>query len=203
MRKRVFEAGELDAAERYKLMSGLIVPRPIGWIGSRDANGVNNLAPFSFFNMVSGSPPTLLFTTGMTMRVKDSLANVRASGVFTVNVVTEEVATAMNVTSDSFPPGVDEFTAAGLTSIEGEAVAAPMVAEAKANFECVVTHIHEVGEGPAASVVFGEVLRFHVAESLLDGTRIDLAGLKAVGRLAGPWYSRTTDLFSMERPSSQ
>ena len=203
MRKKVFEAGELDATDRYKLMTGLIVPRPIGWIGSRGANGVNNLAPFSFFNMVSGSPPTLLFTTGMTVRVKDSLANVRASGVFTVNVVTEEVAIAMNVTSDSFPPGVDEFTAAGLTSIEGEAVAAPMVAEAKANFECVVTHIHEVGEGPAASVVFGEVLRLHVAESLLDGTRIDLAGLKAVGRLAGPWYSRTTDQFSMERPSSQ
>ncbi len=78
-----------------------------------------------------------------------------------------------------------------------------MVAEAKANFECVVTYIHEVGEGPAASVVFGEVLRFHIAESLLDGTRIDLAGLKAVGRLAGPWYSRTTDLFEMERPGSE
>ena len=203
MRKRVFDAGELDAAERYKLMTGLIVPRPIGWIGSRGADGVNNLAPFSFFNMVSGSPPTLLFTTGMTIRVKDSLANVRTSGVFTVNVVTEEVATAMNVTSDSFLPGVDEFTAAGLTPIEGEAVAAPLVAEAKANFECVVAHIHEVGEGPSASVVFGEVVRFHVDESLLDGTRIDLPRLKAVGRLAGTWYSRTTDLFEMERPNNQ
>ena len=202
MRKRVFDAEELDATDRYKLMSGLIVPRPIGWVGSRDANGVNNLAPFSFFNMVSGTPPTLLFTTGMTVRVKDSLANVRASGVFTVNVVTEEVAAAMNVSSDSFSPDVDEFAAAGLTAIEGEAVAAPLVAEAKANFECVVTHIHEVGEGPSASVVFGEVQRFHVAESLLDGTRIDLASLKAVGRLAGSWYSRTTDLFQMERPSN-
>ena len=203
MRKRVFDAGGLDATERYKLMTGLIVPRPIGWIGSRGANGVNNLAPFSFFNMVSGTPPTLLFTTGMTVRVKDSLANVRASGVFTVNIVTEEVAAAMNVTSDSFSPEVDEFATAGLTAIEGETVAAPMVAEAKANLECAVTHIHEVGEGPSASVVFGEVSRFHVAESLLDGTRIDFAALKAVGRFAGSWYSRTTDLFEMERPSSQ
>ena len=202
MRKRVFAAEELDATDRYKLMSGLIVPRPIGWVGSRGANGVNNLAPYSFFTMLSGTTPTLLFTTGMTVRVKDSLANVRASGVFTVNVVTEEVAAAMNVSSDSFSPDVDEFVAAGLTAIEGEAVAAPLVAEAKANFECVVTYIHEVGEGPSASVVFGEVQRFHVAESLLDGTRIDLASLKAVGRLAGSWYSRTTDLFQMERPSN-
>ena len=202
MRKRVFDAGGLDATDRYKLMTGLIVPRPIGWIGSRGANGVNNLAPFSFFNMVSGTPPTLLFTTGMTVRVKDSLANVRASGVFTVNIVTEEVAAAMNVTSDSFSPEVDEFATAGLTAIEGETVAAPMVAEAKANLECAVTHIHEVGEGPSASVVFGEVLRFHVAESLLDGTRIDFADLKAVGRLAGSWYSRTSDLFEMERPGN-
>ena len=198
--KRVFDAGALDATDRYKLMSGLIVPRPIGWIGSRSRNGVDNLAPFSFFNMVSGTPPTLLFTTGMTERVKDTLANVRASQVFTCNLVTEEVAAAMNVTSKAYPPEVDEFVAAGLTKTEGGVVAAPVVAEAKANFECVVTHIHEVGDGPAASVVFGEVLAIHVAESLLDGIRIDLAGLKAVGRLAGSWYSRTTDLFSMERP---
>jgi len=198
--KRVFDTEALEATDRYKLMSGLIVPRPIGWIGSRGTDGVDNLAPFSFFNMVSGTPPTLLFTTGMTVRVKDSLVNVRESGVFTVNVVTEEVATAMNATSEAFPSSVDEFLAAGLTAVEGGAVPAPMVAEAKANFECVVTHIHEVGDGPAASVIFGEVVRIHVAESVLDGTRIDLAGLKAVGRLAGPWYSRTVDLFSMERP---
>ena len=201
--KQVFDAATLDATDRYKLLSGLIVPRPIGWIGSRSLDGVDNLAPFSFFNMVSGSPPTLLFATGMTVRVKDTLANVRASGVFTVNLVTEEVAAAMNVTSDSFPPEVDEFAVAGLTKTEGDAVPAPLVTEAKANLECSVDHIYEVGDGlPAASVVFGRVLRIHIAESLLDGTRIDFAGLKAVGRLAGSWYSRTTDLFSMERPGT-
>ncbi len=203
MRKRVFDTKTLDATDCYKLMSGLIVPRPIGWIGSRSRGCVDNLAPFSFFNMVSGSPPTLLFVTGMTARVKDTLANVRASDVFTVNLVTEDVAAAMNVTSGAFSPDVDEFVAAGLSKTEGHEVAAPLVAEAKANFECAVTHIHEVGEGPSASVVFGLVKRIHVAESLLDGTRIDLAGLEVVGRLAGPWYSRTTDLFSMERPDTE
>jgi len=202
MPKRVFEMETLDVTDRYKLMSGLIVPRPIGWIGSRDRAGNDNLAPFSFFNMVSGSPPTLLFTTGMTVRVKDTLANVRSAGVFTVSVVTEETAEAMNRTSEDHPADVDEFEAAGISKIEAEVVAAPMVADAKANFECEVTHIHEVGDGPSASVVFGHVLRIHVLESLLDGTRIDPAGLQAVGRLAGSWYSKTTDLFEMKRPGA-
>jgi len=200
--KRVFEVETLDVTDRYKLMTGLIVPRPIGWIGSRDPAGNDNVAPFSFFNMVSGSPPTLLFTTGMSVRVKDTLANVRATGVFTVSVVSEEMATAMNLTSADHPAEVDEFDAAGISKIEGDVVAAPMVADAKANFECEVTFIHEVGDGPSASVVFGQVLRIHVLESLLDGTRIDLAGLKAVGRLTGPWYSKTTELFAMERPEA-
>ncbi|MEE9298470.1 MAG: flavin reductase family protein [Acidimicrobiia bacterium] len=200
--KRVFEAASLDPVDRFKLMTGLIVPRPIGWIGSRSPDGLDNLAPFSFFNMVAGTPPTLLFTTGMTRRVKDTLANVRATGVFTVNVVTDEVAEAMNATSGDYASEVNEFELAGVTKVEAGAVAAPMVAEAKANFECEVSHIHEVGDGPSASVVFGEIQRIHVSEHLLDGTRIDLVGLKAVGRLAGPWYSRTADQFAMERPEA-
>lgn len=198
--KETFDPVELAPIDRYKLMTGLIVPRPIGWVGSRGPGGNDNLAPFSFFNMVAGTPPTLLFVPGMTVRVKDTLANVAATGVFTVSVVTEEVAEAMNITSGSFSSDVDEFDVAALTKLEGDAVAAPLVGEAKANFECEVTYIHEIGEGPSASVVFGEVVRIHVMESLLDGTRIDLAGLKAVGRLTGPWYSRVTDLFSMDRP---
>lgn len=198
--KRSFDPDELEPVDRYKLMTGLIVPRPIGWVGSRHSDGSDNLAPFSFFNMVSGSPPTVLFTTGMIERTKDTLDNIRSHPYFTLNTVTEEVAAAMNVTSGSYAEDVDEFVEAGLTKVEGSAVPAPMVMEAKANFECVVSHVHEVGEGPSASVVFGEVVAIHVAEQLLDGTRIDLAALRAVGRLTGPWYSKTTDLFEMPRP---
>ena len=117
--KRVFEMETLDVTDRYKLMAGLIVPRPIGWIGSRDPAGNDNVAPFSFFNMVSGSPPTLLFTTGMSVRVKDTLANVRATGVFTVSVVSEEMATAMNLTSADHPADVDEFDAGMTKLVEG------------------------------------------------------------------------------------
>lgn len=197
--KRVFVAEDLGATDRYKLMTGLVVPRPIGWIGSRDRDGVDNLAPFSFFNMVAGTPPTVLFAPGSRTRVKDTLRNVRATGVFTVSVVTEHVAAPMNLTSGEYGPDVDEFAVAGLTKVDAE-VGAPMVGEARANLECTVTHVHEIGDGPAAAVVFGVVERFHVDEELLDGTRIDFTALGAVGRLAGPWYSRTTDLFAMERP---
>jgi flavin reductase (DIM6/NTAB) family NADH-FMN oxidoreductase RutF len=200
LRARVaFDATTMDRLDRYKLLSGLVVPRPIGWIGTRGPSG-NNLAPFSFFNLVVGTPPILLFCPDMSHRSKDSLVNARASGVFTVNVATDDLAEAMNVTSGEYPPEVDEFVLAGLTPVDGEVVAAPMVGEAVAGFECRVTDIHEVGPGPAASVVFGEVLRIHVDESVLDGTRVRFDKLGAIGRLAGDWYARTTDLFEMKRP---
>lgn len=191
----------VDAAVRNRLILGLVVPRPIGWVGSRDGDGNHNLAPFSFFNAVSATPPMVMFAPGMRTRLKDTLVNVRATGVFTLNLVTDEVAEAMNVTSGDHPHGVDEFALAGLTAVTGDVVDAPMVAEAKANMECRVAEIHEIGgEPPSASVVFGEVLRVHVREDLLQGTRIDLESLRAVGRLAGGGYSRTHDLFWMQRP---
>jgi flavin reductase (DIM6/NTAB) family NADH-FMN oxidoreductase RutF len=198
--KQVFELGELEPADRYKLLSGLIVPRPIGWVGTRSVDGIDNLAPFSFFTMVAATPPTVLFAPGMTVRIKDTLANVLATGVFTLSVVDEDLATAMNSTSAGVDPQTDEFDLADITKVEATAVNAPMVGEARGNLECVVTHIHEVGPGPAASVVFGEVRRIHAAATILDGTRIRFPELKAVGRMAGPWFSRSTDLFAMERP---
>ena len=198
--KEVFELDELDPVDRYKLMSGLIVPRPIGWVGTRSADGIDNLAPFSFFTMVAATPPTVLFAPGMTERIKDTLANVLATGVFTISVVSEDLATAMNATSAAVDPATDEFGLADITKVEATVVSAPMVGEARANLECVVTHIHEVGPGPAVSVVFGEVQRVHAATTILDGTRVRFTELEAVGRMAGSWFSRSTDLFAMERP---
>lgn len=200
MARRVFDTAVLTATERYKLMAGFIVPRPIGWVGTRSPVGADNLAPFSFFNMVSASPPTLLFTTSMANRVKDTLRNVRSTGVFTVNVVTEDLATAMNVTSGEYPPETDEFEIARLAKEQAVTIDAPLVAGAKAGFECVVVHIQEVGDPPTAAVVFGRVDRIHAEESVLDGTRVDFERLGAVGRLAGPWYTRVDDLFEMQRP---
>ena len=201
--KHGFDPAEHDDVDIYKLLIGLVVPRPIGWIGSVSASGVRNLAPFSFFNAVAASPPTVLFSTIRAGGArKDTLANVEETGVFTVNVVTEETVEAMNVTSGRYEPSVDEFELAGLTAVSGSVVAAPMVAEAKANLECRLSQVVPIGtDGPmAASIVIGEVVRVHVEGSILDGTRIDQEALRAVGRMGGPTYTRTRDLFSLERP---
>ena len=201
-RKRSFDLGELDRADRSKLLMGLVVPRPIGWIGTRGPGGGDNLAPFSFFNLVVTTPPVLLFCPGMSVRSKDTLHNVRDSGVFTVSVVTDATAEAMNLTSGDYTSEIDEFAVANLGKVEGGVVNAPMVAEAAANMECRVMDIREIGAGPAASVVFGEVLQVHVLDEVLDGTRIRFDRLGAVGRMAGPWYTHSSELFSMERPQT-
>ena len=198
-----FLTAEIDAIDAYKLLTGLVVPRPIGWIGTRSAEGVNNLAPYSFFNGVAASPPTVMFApTGQPHARKDTLANVRSTGVFTVNIVDFSLAAAMNITAGSYPEDVDEFEVAGLTVRDAGSVDAPIVAEAPASFECRVAQIVEIGSAPMGSqVVFGEVVVFNVDERLLDGTRIDQVGLDPVGRHAGNWYSRARELFEFERPA--
>lgn len=201
---RAFDADELGTVDHYKLLTGLVVPRPIGWIGSVSSDGAFNLAPFSFFNAVSPDPPTVLFSAGVNPRIKDTAANVVASGEFTVNIVTTETAEAMNMTAGEYGPDVDEFDVAGLTPTLGERVGAPCVAEATACLECRVSHVHDIGrpdQHPTNRVIFGEVLRYHVAERVLDGTRIRAHELAAIGRLAGSGYATTTDgYFELDRP---
>jgi flavin reductase (DIM6/NTAB) family NADH-FMN oxidoreductase RutF len=201
MGKRRFPVSELGGADGYKLTTGLIVPRPIGWIGTISAAGVPNLAPYSFFNAVSGDPPTFVFSPGRSGR-KDTLANVREVGEFTINIVTVEVMEAMNASSASFDADVDEFAECGLTAVPSASIRPPMVGECKANIECVVTQIVDVGHPEHGNaVVIGEAVEFHVAEELLDGTRIDQAGLRAIGRHAGNTYSHADDLFDLIRPA--
>ena len=200
MDKTRFRVADLSGADPYTLATGLIVPRPIGWIGSISGDGIANLAPYSFFNCVSGAPPTFVFSPGRGGR-KDTLANVRDVGEFTINIVTEEVAEAMNATSASHPADVDEFETAGLTAVPSLSIRPPMVAECKANIECVVTQILDIGHPEHGSaLVIGEAVEFHVADHLLDGTRVDQAELRAVGRHVGNAYSRATDLFELVRP---
>jgi flavin reductase (DIM6/NTAB) family NADH-FMN oxidoreductase RutF len=198
-----FATADLDVTNCYKLLTGLVTPRPIGWIGTTGTDGTHNLAPYSFFNAVSADPPTVLFSVGVADHVKDSAVNAVASGEFTVNIVTDETAEAMNVTAGEHPPHVSEFDIAGLTPMPATLVNAPLVAEATAKLECRVSHVHDIGPDGAASnrVIFGEVVAIHVADRVLDGTRILPAELRAVGRLAGSGYARTGDsLFELSRP---
>lgn len=199
--KQRFTVAELAGADGYKLTTGLVVPRPIGWIGTVSSAGVANLAPFSFFNAVSGAPPTFVFSPGKTGR-RDTLDNVREIGEFTINIVSEDVVEAMNATSASFEPGVDEFEACGLTAVPSTSIRPPMVGECKANIECVVTQIVDVGHPDHGNaLVIGEAVEFHVAPQLLDGTRVDQIELRAIGRHAGNTYSRAVEVFELIRPA--
>ena len=200
MSKLLFDFGETESRDRYKLLSGLVVPRPIGWIGTRRPDGTNNLAPFSFFNVVSSNPPVVLFSAGSHRdRPKDSATLAEESGEFTVNIVSEDVVEAMSITSGSFTAEDDEFAIAGLTPVEGSRVAAPMVAESPANLECRVSQVIDLGEDGGTRLVVGDVLAIHVEESVLDGTRIDNDALRAVGRMAGRTYIHTRDHFEVPR----
>lgn len=200
---RSFDTAALRGADGYKLLTGLVVPRPIGWIGSVSDDGVRNLAPYSFFNAISGDPPTVMFSSGHRDPTrKDTTSNVSATGEFTVNIVNVDTVDAMNASSATVAVDVDEFELTGLTAVAGTIVGAPRVAEAVAQLECRVTHELHVGRAGGGNWMFiGEVVVFHVDEDVLDGTRIDQARLNGIGRHVGNWYSHATELFEIPRPA--
>jgi flavin reductase (DIM6/NTAB) family NADH-FMN oxidoreductase RutF len=192
----------------YKIMISSILPRPIGWISTIDRDSQPNLAPFSFFNAVCANPPHLLFcpmVRATDRQPKDTLRNVREMGEFVVNLVTEELAQAMNLTSAELPGDVDEFAFAGLAMSPSLTVRPPRLAASPIHYECQLTQIIDLGDQPGAgSVVIGRVLHLHVSEQVLsDGDKIDLSRPKPVGRLSGNAYCRVTDIFELNRPPSQ
>lgn len=192
----------------YKLLIGAVVPRPIGWISTVSVVGVRNLAPFSFFNVVCGNPPHVLFCPmirSTDSKEKDSLENARATGEFVVNIVTERLAQAMNISSAELSPDVDEFERAGLTAVPSKAVNAPRVKESPIHFECRTVQVVDLSDAPGGgSVVIGRIVHIHVSDDVMYGEgRIDWARLQPIGRLAGPSYCRVTDLFDMVRPPSE
>ncbi|MGI9606057.1 MAG: flavin reductase family protein [Acidimicrobiales bacterium] len=204
--KKLFDLVGEHAGRGYALGTGLVVPRPIGWIGSISADGHANLAPYSFFNMVAHTPVTFVVAPALGAR-KDTLDNLESTGVFTVNVVTEQTLEAMNASSATLPAEADEFAATGLTALTSDTCAAPRVAEAAANFECRVVQAIPVGtpteSAPGSGmVVIGEADRVLIAGRVLDDDeRVDARKLAAIGRHGGSWYSTTADnMLSVERP---
>jgi len=187
----------------YKLLTGLVIPRPIGWISTVDENGVNNLAPFSFFNVVGEDPPHVMFSTVRTGdKNKDTLNNVLANKQFAVNLVTEEVVEQMNTTSNAVENAVDEFQLANLTPVSCELIKPKRVAEAKAHFECEMVHHYflEDHKNGGACIVIGKVLMMHISdEILLENYRINLEKYQPVARLAGSNYSKLGEIFSIKR----
>lgn len=202
------DPSDLPHREVYKLLSGAIVPRPIAWVSTRGTDGVPNLAPFSFFTAVCSRPPTVVFCPGVRAAdraQKDTLNNIRATGEYIINFVSEPLAEAMNLTAAELPAAVDEFERAGLLAAPGLRVNAPYVAASPIHFECRLNQIITISDEPGGgSLVIGTVVYMRFDESVYrDGYKVDFDAYQPVGRLAGAGYCRVRDRFDLERPPSE
>src|SRR5690242_4759970 len=173
----IIDPKEHNHADIYKLMIGSIVPRPIAFVPTIGADGVRNLAPFSFFNGVCSNPPSILFCTVVRKdgQPKDTLVNVEATREYVVNIVAEEFAEQMNLCSADYPPEVDEFEISGLTAAPSDLVRPPRVKESPVSMECRLLQVVRIGDGAPGSgaVVIGEIVRFHLLDGLMTQFRID------------------------------
>ena len=199
-----FDLRALAKPERYKILASCVMPRPIAWVTTLSADGVRNAAPYSFFNVMGDDPPTIaLGMLAHPERMKDTPANIGATGEFVVNLVDEAHAEAMNATCIDAPPEIDEFDLAGIEAQPSITIAPPRIASAPASFECRALHI--LHTGPNQIAVIGEVLYAHVRdEFILDPERFhfDARAMALIGRTHGAgWYARQTDQFQLKRPS--
>jgi flavin reductase (DIM6/NTAB) family NADH-FMN oxidoreductase RutF len=197
------EHGDKTWQQVYQLATTYVNPRPIAFISSLSANGVRNLAPFSFFNMVSANPPIMMVCPSRTRDggKKDTQVNIEATGEFVVAIVTEAMVDAMNQASAPYPPEVDEFVMAGFTPGPARIVRPPLVLESPVNTECVLDRIVEYGDqAGAGAVIFGRMVAIHVNDAYLaDDGLLDPEKLRTVGRLGRGSYSKTTDRFDLSR----
>jgi flavin reductase (DIM6/NTAB) family NADH-FMN oxidoreductase RutF len=192
---------------KRSIFNAIVAPRPIGWISSASGDGRANLAPFSQFNLVSTAPPVVMFAcnTPVDRAEKDTIANVRATGEFVVNLVSWDLREAMNLSSTPAPHGIDEFVLSGLAKAQCVKVAPPRVAASPANLECRVIRIigidpEDPGDTPS-TVVFGKVVGLHIADGFLDGDgRFDTARARPATRLGGIQYATIGEVAEMPAP---
>jgi flavin reductase (DIM6/NTAB) family NADH-FMN oxidoreductase RutF len=186
----------MDPKEAYHLLTALVLPRPIGWVSTISTSGVRNLAPFGYYNMCSHNPPVLHITD--TGSHTDTLRNIRATGEFVCNVVSYDLVEAMNFTAIPFPPEIDEFDWAGMSSAASKIVRAPRVAEARAALECRLRQFVQIG---GDTMVLGDIVHVHVSKDVIDNDRIDPYRLKPICRFSGNRYSEFTRMYRLPRPS--
>lgn len=199
--RTAFDFTKLDTRERYKLMIGTIIPRPIALVTTVDENGSFNAAPFSFFNCLSADPPILAIgvENNPDMSFKDTGHNIRMTEVFTVNIVSHAIAEAMHVCGTKYPRDVDELKQAGLTAMPGEKIAAPWIKEAPAAFECRRHVTLELGK--SRQIIMGEILFAHYQPGAVDSAlHVDPNVIDAIARLGGDTCSTIRDRFEMFTP---
>jgi flavin reductase (DIM6/NTAB) family NADH-FMN oxidoreductase RutF len=199
------DVADASMIEVYRTLIEIVTPRPIAWVTSIDLEGRVNLAPFSFFNAFGANPPVVVFSPIRRRdgTKKDTLLNVEATGEFVVNAAVEALAEQVNLSSKELPRGSSEVELTGLTLNPSARVRVPRIAEAPVNLECRLLQLVPIGDGPlSANLVIGEIVMIHIDEGMLTPTgHVDPLKLRTIGRLGGSEYCRTSDLFSMERPS--
>jgi flavin reductase (DIM6/NTAB) family NADH-FMN oxidoreductase RutF len=206
---------EIPHSELYGILLNSVAPRPIAWVSTMSAAGQLNLAPFSFFNAVCVDPPLLGFSPGLRRpkqadaahgeaargEAKDTLRNIRETKEFVVNVVTYDLAEAMNVTSGEYDASVNEFELAKVTPEPSKMVRPPRVAESPVSFECKLHRVLDFSTKPASgSLVIGEIVAIHMSDAHIKDGKLDRDSLDMIGRMGGIQYTRTTQRFEMVRP---
>jgi flavin reductase (DIM6/NTAB) family NADH-FMN oxidoreductase RutF len=201
MEVEVAQAQPLDV---YRLLISSVTPRPIAWVTSVDREGRVNLAPFSFFNAFGADPPVVVFGPNRKKdgSKKDTLANIEATGEFVINAAVAKLAEQMNLSSKELPHGESEIELTGLSVVPSRKVKPPRLADSPLHMECVLRQVLSIGDRQlSANLVIGEVVQFHVDDSLLDEQgRIDPRKIQTIARLGGNYYCHTSDLFEMKRP---
>jgi flavin reductase (DIM6/NTAB) family NADH-FMN oxidoreductase RutF len=200
-----FDLATTSQADAYKLLASVIMPRPIAWVVSRDAEGVVNAAPFSFFNIVSSDPPlvAISFSAAPDRNTKDTLSNIQARREFVVNMVPEELAEAMNITATNAPKGLDETVLAGLEMLPSAVVDVPRIAGSPASMECRL--VETMNFGGSSTICLGRIVYVHVRTAVFEDVErlhIDPDKMHLIGRMHGAGgYTTTRDLFHIERKS--
>ncbi|HKK44955.1 MAG TPA: flavin reductase family protein [Balneolaceae bacterium] len=198
----IIDQSQFDQHNIAKLVKGTVVPRPIAWISSISKGGIRNLAPFSFFTVASLDPVQfcISISPGIDSNKsgeKDTLANIRVTGEFVINMVSEDQANQMHDSSKNYEHGVDEFNHAGIKSKESEIVQPPCVANAPVNMECELKRVIPMGRN---HLVLGELVCYHIRDAVyMEGDKVDPHKLKPVGRMAGD-YTFVRNFFSLPNP---
>ena len=200
----IYDPAEHSFSETHKLMIGSIVPRPIALVSTTSKDGINNLAPFSYFNGVCSKPPTIMFAParrGWDGKEKDTLINIRDTKEFSINVVSEDIGEKMVICSTDFKNEIDEFAKSGLSPIPSKKITPPIVLESKISLECKLNQIVQIGEDDAGSgfIVIGTIILFHIDDEVYDNGRIILDKLQPLGRVAGNGYVRSNNAFDIIR----
>ncbi|MGD8189748.1 flavin reductase family protein [Brevibacillus ginsengisoli] len=199
------EIGKIERQDKYKLLIGCVVPRPIAWITSLNESGVVNVAPFSYFNVACIDPMMISVSVARKPNqvMKDTAHNIAATGEFVVNMVDASNVEAVNQSSADYPAGVSEMEEIGLTPVSSHMVKPPRLKESRVHFECRLHQIVTLGDPAASDLIIGEVVHVHVDDALYSQGKIDIVQFAPISRLAGHTYGTIGETFDIPRPIYQ